>query len=52
LPWSLLAQPEPLLDAILAASARGHTLEGGHFFPEAAPAPTAEAVRRFFTGCE
>jgi haloacetate dehalogenase len=27
---------------------RGHALEGGHFFPEEAPAQTAEALREFF----
>jgi haloacetate dehalogenase len=26
----------------------GYAIKGGHFFPEAAPAPTAEALRRFF----
>jgi haloacetate dehalogenase len=28
--------------------ARGHPLEAGHFFPEEAPGPTADALRRFF----
>jgi haloacetate dehalogenase len=26
----------------------GYAIKGGHFFPEAAPAPTADALRRFF----
>ena len=26
----------------------GHSVDGGHFFPEAAPEPTAEALRSFF----
>ncbi len=26
----------------------GHPVDGGHFFPEAAPEPTAEALRSFF----
>ena len=28
---------------------RGHAIEGGHFFPEAAPGPTAAALHQFFT---
>jgi haloacetate dehalogenase len=32
-----------------AASIEGHAIEGGHFFPEEAPAATADALRRFFT---
>jgi haloacetate dehalogenase len=32
----------------LCDDVRGHALEGGHFFPEAAPERTAEALRRFF----
>jgi haloacetate dehalogenase len=32
-----------------ADDVRGHALEGGHFFPESAPIPTAEAMWRFFT---
>jgi haloacetate dehalogenase len=28
--------------------ARGHPIQGGHFFPEEAPDRTAEALRRFF----
>ena len=35
-----------------ADDVRGRALEGGHFFPEAAPAQTAEALRGFFTGRE
>jgi haloacetate dehalogenase len=35
-----------------ADDVRGHALEGGHFFPEAAPEPTAEALRQFFSGGE
>jgi haloacetate dehalogenase len=31
-----------------AGDARGHPVEGGHFFPEAAPERTAEALRGFF----
>jgi haloacetate dehalogenase len=31
---------------------RGYPLTGGHFFPEAAPAQTAEALRRFFIGSD
>ena len=31
-----------------ADDVRGYALEGGHFFPEAAPGPTAETLRRFF----
>ena len=27
---------------------QGYALAGGHFFPEAAPGPTAEALKRFF----
>jgi haloacetate dehalogenase len=27
---------------------QGEALDAGHFFPEAAPEPTAEALRRFF----
>jgi haloacetate dehalogenase len=27
----------------------GYPLKGGHFFPEAAPEQTADALRRFFT---
>jgi haloacetate dehalogenase len=29
---------------------RGFALEGGHFFPESAPGPTADALKRFFAG--
>jgi haloacetate dehalogenase len=28
----------------------GYPLAGGHFFPEAAPGPTAQALQRFFVG--
>jgi haloacetate dehalogenase len=28
----------------------GHPIEGGHFFPEAAPEITAKALRSFFSG--
>ena len=31
-----------------AGNAQGHAVEGGHFFPEAAPEPTAAALRGFF----
>jgi haloacetate dehalogenase len=31
-----------------ADDVRGFPLEGGHFFPEAAPGPTAQALQRFF----
>lgn len=31
-----------------AASVEGHSIAGGHFFPEEAPGPTADALRRFF----
>jgi haloacetate dehalogenase len=31
-----------------ADNAQGHAVEGGHFFPEAAPEPTAAALRGFF----
>jgi haloacetate dehalogenase len=31
-----------------AADARGHPVEGGHFFPEEAPEHTAEVLDRFF----
>ena len=31
-----------------AASVEGHAIEAGHFFPEEAPGPTADALRRFF----
>ncbi len=27
---------------------QGHALDGGHFFPEQAPGPTAEVLKRFF----
>jgi len=30
----------------------GYPLKGGHFFPEAAPEQTADALRRFFSGSE
>jgi haloacetate dehalogenase len=30
----------------------GYPLKGGHFFPEAAAEPTADALRRFFSGSE
>jgi haloacetate dehalogenase len=30
----------------------GYPLKGGHFFPEAAPQQTADALRRFFSGSE
>jgi haloacetate dehalogenase len=30
----------------------GYPLKGGHFFPEAAPEQTADALRRFFNGSE
>ncbi len=35
-----------------ADDVRGYSLEGGHFFPEAAPEPTAKALARFFAGSE
>jgi haloacetate dehalogenase len=35
-----------------ADDASGYPLEGGHFFPEAAPEQTAEALRRFFNSSE
>ena len=35
-----------------ANDVRGCALQGGHFFPESAPEPTAEALRRFFAGSE
>jgi haloacetate dehalogenase len=28
----------------------GHALDGGHFFPEEIPGPTADAMGRFFAG--
>jgi pimeloyl-ACP methyl ester carboxylesterase len=31
-----------------ADNAQGHAVAGGHFFPEAAPEPTAAALRGFF----
>ena len=31
-----------------ASSVEGHAIEAGHFFPEEAPGPTADALRRFF----
>ena len=31
---------------------RGHSLNAGHFFPEEAPAPTADALQRFFAGTD
>jgi len=33
-----------------ADDVRGGAIEGGHFFPEQAPGPTAEALGRFFVG--
>jgi haloacetate dehalogenase len=33
-----------------ADDVRGHALQGGHFFPEEAPEPTAAALGRFFEG--
>jgi haloacetate dehalogenase len=33
-----------------ADDVRGYALEGGHFFPEAAPERTADALREFFGG--
>ena len=33
-----------------ADDVQGHALEAGHFFPEEVPAPTADALRRFFSG--
>ena len=30
-----------------ASSIEGHAIEAGHFFPEEAPGPTADALRRF-----
>ena len=32
-----------------ADDVQGHALEAGHFFPEEVPAPTADALRRFFS---
>ncbi|NDZ13855.1 alpha/beta hydrolase [Variovorax sp. WS11] len=31
-----------------ADDVQGHAIDAGHFFPEEAPGPTAEALRRFF----
>jgi haloacetate dehalogenase len=31
-----------------ASRVEGHAMDGGHFFPEEAPAATADALRRFF----
>jgi haloacetate dehalogenase len=30
----------------------GHAMQGGHFFPEAAPEPTAGALGRFFASAK
>jgi haloacetate dehalogenase len=35
-----------------AGDVQGHAIEGGHFFPEEAPGPTAESLRRFFLAPE
>src|SRR3569623_574161 len=34
----------------LANDVRGHSVDGGHFFPEAQPAETADRLGRFFAG--
>jgi haloacetate dehalogenase len=60
-PWSLLAQPQPLPERILAAvpqaivdnalggwGSPSAMLSAGHFFPEEAPEQTAEALNCFF----
>ena len=31
-----------------AENVQGHAIKGGRFFPEEAPAPTADALRKFF----
>ena len=35
-----------------ADEVQGHAIEGGHFFPEEAPGPTAASLRRFFLAPE